>query len=412
MPLTLSPTQIAFNARGDGGFSMPFAEQVAFLRRKLDLPTAHWDDILKAAHDRAFVVAGALKADLLADFHAAVLKTAAEGKSIQWFKKEFERIVARNGWQGWTGEDTPEGRDWRARVIYRTNLTTSHAAGRHAQLTDPELLQTRPYWKYVHNDTVQHPRELHQAWGRKPVVLKWNDPWWHTHYTPNGWGCRCRVVAVREEEYPGDPAPDDGTWTKTDRYGVTHEIPKGIDYGWDYAPGSKTDVALRTMVQDKLIRYPAAITKALSRDVNRYINAHEDIAGFAARYMVVKSQPAETLWLGFVENPAPIQQAIGVDTTGYLVILPSDAVNHVVKHHEWDGEGQRLATPEDYQRIQDVLSKGEILPGKPNELTGLKRLVAKWTIDGELFRAIFEARTGRKNQALALITLAIKTGNR
>ena len=122
MPLTLSPTQIAFNARGDGGFSLPFAEQVAFLRRKLNLPTAHWDDILKATHDRAFVVAGALKADLLADFHAAVLKTAAEGKSIQWFKKEFEAIVARHGWLGWTGEDTPGGRDWRAREIGRAHV--------------------------------------------------------------------------------------------------------------------------------------------------------------------------------------------------------------------------------------------------------------------------------------------------
>lgn len=114
---------------------------------------------------------------------------------------------------------------------------TSTSIGRWAQLNDPDLLKLRPYWKYVHSDTVQHPRPLHLAWGNKPVVLPPDDPWWRTHFPPNGWGCRCRIVAVGAEEYRGAPAPDDGTWSKTDRYGVTHEIPKGIDYGWDHAPG-------------------------------------------------------------------------------------------------------------------------------------------------------------------------------
>ena len=53
MPLRLSPTQTAFNAQGDGSFNTPLAEQLAFFRQKLNLPTAHYDDILKAAIDSA-----------------------------------------------------------------------------------------------------------------------------------------------------------------------------------------------------------------------------------------------------------------------------------------------------------------------------------------------------------------------
>ena len=49
------------------GFNTPFAEQIEFFRQKLNLPTEHWDDIMRETHDRAFVVAGAMKADLLDD---------------------------------------------------------------------------------------------------------------------------------------------------------------------------------------------------------------------------------------------------------------------------------------------------------------------------------------------------------
>ena len=257
MPFILSPTQVAFNARGDGKFNQPFQEQVDFLQQKVNLPTQHYDDLLKAAHDRAFVVAGAMKADLLADLHGAVNKAALEGKSIQWFKKEFESIVQKHGWEGWTGSDTKAGRDWRARIIYQTNLSASYAAGRYEQLMHPDLLKTRPYWKYIHSDAVSNPRELHQSWNG--TVLKYDDPWWQTHFCPNGWGCRCRIMAVPASDYKGHPAPDDGTYEKIDRNGVVHTLPKDVDYGWDYAPGQSVAKSFKGLIDDKLVQLPAPI---------------------------------------------------------------------------------------------------------------------------------------------------------
>ncbi len=279
MPLRLSPTQTAFNAQGDGSFNTPLAEQLAFFRQKLNLPTAHYDDILKAAHDRAFVVAGAMKADLLTDFNTAITKTMREGKSIQWFRQEFNAIVQQHGWEGWTGSDSKAGRDWRTRIIYQTNLSTSYAAGRYQQLMDPDLLKTRPYWKYIHSDTVQHPRPLHVSWSG--TVLRYDDPWWITHAPPNGWGCQCRVKAVRPSEYQGEPAPDDGTYTKTDRYGVTHTLPKGVDYGWDYQPGASNSALLRQVIakQDKADwRLARANTLALVESPY-FVRWHDRIVG-------------------------------------------------------------------------------------------------------------------------------------
>ena len=76
------------------GFGTPFAAQIDFLRQKLRVPTERWDDIASAAHDRAFVVAGAAKADLLADLHQAVIK-AAEGGGLPAFRKDFKALRIR-----------------------------------------------------------------------------------------------------------------------------------------------------------------------------------------------------------------------------------------------------------------------------------------------------------------------------
>jgi hypothetical protein len=270
MPLKLSPTQLAFNARGDGKFSLPFQEQIDFFRQKINLPTEHYDDILAAAHDRAFVVAGATKADLLNDLRGAVNKAIADGKTIQWFRKEFAGIVQKHGWEGWTGSDTKAGRDWRTRVIYSTNLRASYNAGRYAQLTHPDLLKSRPYWKYIHNDTVAHPRPLHQSWSG--TVLPYNDPWWQTHFTPNGWGCRCRITAVPASDYKGYPAPDDGTYIHKDRAGVDHALPKGIDYGWDYAPGASIGKSMQSLVENKIKTLPKPLSDAFAKDVAGVLN--------------------------------------------------------------------------------------------------------------------------------------------
>lgn len=393
-------------------FNRPFAEQLDFFRRKLNLPSAHYDDIIHGAHDRGFMVAGATMSDLLADLNQAVDAAIAEGKGLAWFQKEFPRIVEKNGWTGWTGEGSAAGTAWRSEVIYKTNMRTSYAAGRWKQLTDPQMLQEMPYWRYVHSDSVIHPRPLHLSWNG--LILPADSPWWLTHFPPNGWGCQCSVHAVsarqmREKygkEKPDTP-PDDGTYTYTDRYGQTHEIPNGIDYGWDYAPGAAASQPLREQVAEKMIRYPDAITTALSRDVNRYINASEQVAEFARRVIEDRSA-AEPLWLGFVENFAAVGAAAGKDVKGYLVLLPADVPRHVENSHGFDGGNQRPPTPQDYALVQQVLAEADSL--RPGDLTakGLATVVAIKEIGGEVFRCVFDVRPGKKNRALALLSLVIK----
>jgi len=216
-------------------FRRPFDAQVAAYRRRLGnlVPTARWDDLSHAEHDRAFVVAGAVKADLLADLGAAVDRAISEGTGFEAFKTSFRTIVEQHGWHGWTGEGTARGEAWRMRVIYRTNMLTSYAAGRMAQLVDGKF----KFWVYRHGNALE-PRLLHLAWNG--TALPPDHPFWATHYPPNDWGCTCYVTGARTEAGirrvggdPGKQLPDgwEGLNPKTG-------TPAGVGKGWDYAPGA------------------------------------------------------------------------------------------------------------------------------------------------------------------------------
>lgn len=218
---------------------LPFAEQIAFLRQKLNLPTERWTDIERSAHDRAFVVAGAMQADLLDGLRQAVDRAVSAESTLADFRRDFLATVEKQGWKDFTGDDrATQGRTggrglaWRTRTIYQTNIAASYAAGRWQQLNDPDLLAARPYWRYVHSDFVGNPRPRHKAWGDSGLTLRHDHPFWKTHFPPNGWGCRCSVKAVAKPKDGDDTAPPDG-WDTRDGKG---RLP-GIDQGWDYAPG-------------------------------------------------------------------------------------------------------------------------------------------------------------------------------
>jgi len=217
-------------------FKLPFEEAITFLRLKLDIPTAKWTDLWREMHARAFTVAGATKDALLADLHAAVDKAMSEGTSLSEFRKDFDTLVEKYGWS-YKGK-----RGWRTATIYSTNLSTAYAAGRYKQMTDADVLEAFPYWRYVTMDDSR-VRPEHRAW--HGITLPADDPFWDAHYPPNGWGCRCRVKVVSRREYakvadPKKSAPPSKTYEwKNPHTGEVLQVPVGIDPGWDYNVGKE-----------------------------------------------------------------------------------------------------------------------------------------------------------------------------
>lgn len=219
-------------------FNQPFREQIEFLRQKRAKPTKSWLDAMRGIHDRAFVISGATDLAMISDFQAAIANAAEQGRTLEGFRNDFDLLVARYGWD-YKGE-----RGWRTRVIFETNLRTSYMAGRLKQMRDPDVLKLRPFWEYRHGEKREPkiPRPEHLSWHGK--VYRHDDPFWQTHFPPNGWLCSCgvRSLSMRDLKRLGKEGPDP---SQEELYapmiepgtGKLIEHPQGIDYGWDYMPG-------------------------------------------------------------------------------------------------------------------------------------------------------------------------------
>lgn len=250
--------------------SRPFAEQLAFFRQKINVPTAAWTDVFGAEHDAAFMVAGASKASLLQDFRAALDKAQAEGTTLAAFRKDFDQIIQRHGW-AYNG-----GRNWRTRVIYDTNLRQAYHAGREAQMADPALRARRPYGLYRHGGSDE-PRPEHLA--NDGMVVPLDDPWWDVWSPMNGWGCSCKkfMVSDRDVERLGLSVtrnPSIGP-VETKTVGIrgpsprTVEVPKGIDPGFAHRPGATKVSETKRAATERATAVGGQIGRDLRAEVDR-----------------------------------------------------------------------------------------------------------------------------------------------
>lgn len=207
-----------------------FEQQAQYFEKKLNLRTNSYLDILGEEHDYFFVVAGANRNEVLNEFRKAVDEAIHNGETLESFRKRFDEIVAKTGWE-YNG-----GRNWRTRIIYDTNVYGAYNRGRLQQHL--ELVEDMPYWEYQHNDNA-HPRPQHVAWDG--LVLRYDDPFWKYHYPIKAYGCHCTVQALDEFDLKHEgktlsPPPQIEFEQKT--VGVRTgnprvvTVPKGVDVGF------------------------------------------------------------------------------------------------------------------------------------------------------------------------------------
>ena len=199
---------------------LPFTEAIDYFKDKTPIDTDSYIEGQGITQDVAFTVAKA-KGDLLTELKDAVGVAISNGQSVEAFQKVFGQIADR--WSSdWLGNGN---RAWRSQLIYESNLRTAYAAGRYKQMTEPAVLEKRPYWQWKHGGS-RRPRPAHLALNGK--VLSANDIFFSAGgFPPCGFSCRCKVFSLTPTDL-------------SDRGLLLSEAPEAdsvIDPNWNFIPG-------------------------------------------------------------------------------------------------------------------------------------------------------------------------------
>lgn len=223
-------------------------EAVSFFRKKGLLKSFAWQDVWQEQHAISFTVAKSAGYDILGDVFGAVKSAVEEGRTFEMFRKELTPTLIKKGWWGIKEQVDPLtgkivkvqlGSRRRLKIIYDTNLRMARAAGAWERIE--RVKKSRPFLFY--NAILDgRTRPLHRAW--HGTILPVDDPWWDTHYPPNGWRCRCTVHQwsardmKRRKLEVSKKAPEIKNKSYTNpRTGEVIPVPKGIDPGFGYNIG-------------------------------------------------------------------------------------------------------------------------------------------------------------------------------
>lgn len=251
---------------------LPPEEAIAYLEDKGYAISFDWRDVLAEEHAAAFTVAKMMRVDLLEFTKQALIKAEQQGWDLKRFSQELRPTLEREGWWGrkeMVDPDTAEiktvqlGSPRRLEIIFDTNIRTANSAGE---------------WMRGERSAKRLPMLLYRTMGDmrvRPQHARWNgvclprtDPWWNTHYPPNGWrsllpweGVRGQVMLGLKARYSGPaveivgdsghrlcltayhPVLTDGGWLPADKImeGMNLLRYVGVPDGGTITPGSNDD---------------------------------------------------------------------------------------------------------------------------------------------------------------------------
>lgn len=272
-------------------FNLPPKQNIEFLRVKKPELHFDYDELMHAAHLKAFTIAKVTKLDLLSDIQDSLIKAQKEGKSFEVWKKEIKPTLAKKGWLGKaevrnekTGEiKTINVNNTRLKRIYNTNMRTANAQGRaKAQYA----LEGEIYLRYIAlQDGLTRPSHLRMH----GITLHRDDPFWERNYPPNGWNCRCVVRAYSKSE------------CETQGFSISQTPPLPIaSKDWSYDKrGLEKDNSLNTILDSKLKKFAKDSNKRAF--VESLQATKEDISQVRKNYAAIK-ELRQKAFIGKADN--------------------------------------------------------------------------------------------------------------
>ena len=376
------------------GYSFPGTvprQTLDYFRSKDLRPGFSYQDVWLEEHVHAFTVAKVMQLDILDDLLDAVDSSLAEGWTYRRFAAKITPTLQQKGWWGVkemldpkTGKlvEAQLGSPRRLKTIYRANLRTARAAGQWQRIERTRA--THPYLRYELGPSEQH-RPEHAAWSG--TLLPADDPWWRTHFPPNGWGCKCRVrqISRREAKRLGGPTaqPTAPTieWTNK-RTGETMRIPRGIDPGWEFNPGLERSRSLRENLIGKLDDADQHLARAAVRTVTDSPLLDRQLAP-----MKPGDPPKGDLPVAFLERDW--KDALGAETQ--IVRLTQRTTRKQRRKHG------NLTISEYREVLPKTLRNAQVIVSETGHWKrGSEDLVFFYAVEGKIYKAAVAKETNRR----------------
>ncbi|ECX5959780.1 phage head morphogenesis protein [Salmonella enterica subsp. enterica serovar Newport] len=367
----------------DLGYAATLApkEAIAYFRAKGQHIGWNWYDTAVDVHARSFTVAKAARMDILITIQEEVERAISQGVSEQEFINTLAPRLKKLGWWGkqvivdsaGNAETVQLGSPRRLALIYNVNTRVAYNVGRYAQLMNST--DTHPFWQYV---AVMDSRTRPSHAALNGLVFRYDDPFWKTHYPPNGWNCRCRVRALSQERMNALGLKA----TQGDKYLTTKKVQAAVDkatgeiidmdvttfadgarvmtpdVGWSYNPGSAAFGLDQTLIRKLIEVKSPGLREMVVQEMNNSPERQQAFRRWAENVMAIKRGGHDIRTLGFMSGSVAdaVAERTGEPPARLLAMSEKNLLHaNSDKHHD---TGVAL-TADDLTLLPSLLARAE-----------------------------------------------------
>jgi SPP1 gp7 family putative phage head morphogenesis protein len=174
--------------------SLPFTEAIAYLRDRLAISDTDWQALLQAADETARRIVDDTVSSMRKDLMTAINAIFEAGGTVKDFQAQYETITERHGWATDAGKP-----GWHSELVWRMEAFGARAAGRWEQAQ--RLNRAAPHLGYCFRYVTAGDHRVRDSHAKMHgIILPVDHPYWHTHFPPNGFNCRCLPTIVSRRD--------------------------------------------------------------------------------------------------------------------------------------------------------------------------------------------------------------------
>lgn len=308
-------------------------EAIEYWKSRIPISNKDLETLSKEVKERVFYVAGLAKLDQVNLIHNKLLEALENGTTLETFKTEIAEVIKKQGWD-----------KHRIETIFQTNMQTAYQAGRWKSMQ-----RTKKYLPYLQYSSVLDNRTRPQHSVLHGIVFPADNPFWDSHYPPNGFNCRCTVIPLSEYQ------------VKKEGLEVKEELPKSFEY-----TDKRTGITQRIVKPQPDPGFAHNVGKDWIKSIeNPLFDKLEKTDPNIAKPFIKKL--IEDNFEDWQQNPN-IEFPVGVlskeqserfRTKKSIIRLSQDTIVKQNKHHP-------ELTLKDYLKIQDAINKSEMYQQNEN----------------------------------------------